>query len=344
MADWLGAGTSVPIGEGWQSLGTLVEVSFDTYTGVSNTLTKIADTVTEISTERSILANVLVGVANERVFAGDSKAGVNNELVKTFDTQVKLSTLLLNSADLHSAISRDLAVSADSTVTLSNELSIETDTRVTIGNSIAVSIDFDTSASISNTIQNYIDTATAISRGVSRHHDLSVSAHRLLNILVDTKSTINTLRHNVHDTRASVIALVIVIQSFDTQVRVNRSIELLTDLLVVCNNSTITPADIENIIQQTMARMEDQMPTVTEISEGVWGAISATTLMDQVLFLSQTLKNKREVKKIGNTWTLLIYADDEVTPILSKPLKDFNGAQIADLAGGVLAIEEASDV
>jgi hypothetical protein len=71
-------------------------------------------------------------------------------------------------------------------------------------------------------------------------------------------------------------------------------------------------------------------------SEGQAGAMMG--------FMVKVLVNKREIKKVGDTWTLFVYDDDGATPILSKALKDISGAQIADLAAGLLAQEEASDV
>jgi hypothetical protein len=74
---------------------------------------------------------------------------------------------------------------------------------------------------------------------------------------------------------------------------------------------------------------------------GTYGEGSAGSLM---YFLQQTLTNKREVKKVGEEWRLIIYDNDGTTPLLSKVLKDYTGAPIADLAAGVLAQEGASDV
>jgi hypothetical protein len=68
------------------------------------------------------------------------------------------------------------------------------------------------------------------------------------------------------------------------------------------------------------------------------------TIDTGVALMDKVVSNKREVKKGGGEWTLIIYDDDGTTPLRSKALKDFSGAEIADLANGVLAIEEASSV
>ncbi len=86
------------------------------------------------------------------------------------------------------------------------------------------------------------------------------------------------------------------------------------------------------------------VPSASENATAVWSATPATELLDDISFLSQTLKNKREIKKIGNVWTLFVYADDGVTPILSKPLKDVGGDDISDIAAGILSTEIASSV
>jgi hypothetical protein len=68
------------------------------------------------------------------------------------------------------------------------------------------------------------------------------------------------------------------------------------------------------------------------------------TMATAIEFLLKSIKNKREVKKVGSTWVLYIYDNDGVTPILQKNVKDVTLADISDLVAGVLAIEEASVV
>lgn len=60
-----------------------------------------------------------------------------------------------------------------------------------------------------------------------------------------------------------------------------------------------------------------------------------------IAFLQKIVKNKRVITEDKK---LEVYDDDDVTPILSKSLADKYGFAIADLAGGVLAQEDKSDV
>ena len=104
------------------------------------------------------------------------------------------------------------------------------------------------------------------------------------------------------------------------------------------------PAEVTSVVNTAVTTQNVVTGGIAEIAAAVWATMQAQTLMDDVLFLSKTLKNKREITKIGDVWTLVVYADDDVTPILSKPMKDFAGQNIADLAGGLIAAEEKSHV
>jgi hypothetical protein len=84
--------------------------------------------------------------------------------------------------------------------------------------------------------------------------------------------------------------------------------------------------------------------TPSQIADAVWSHVSATSMITTIEFLLKSIKNKREVKRVGAVWTLFIYDNDGVTPILSKPLKDITLSEIADLAAGVMASELASSV
>lgn len=77
-------------------------------------------------------------------------------------------------------------------------------------------------------------------------------------------------------------------------------------------------------------------------TEGGGGVSPA--LESKIDFLTAILKNKREVVKIGDVWTLVVYGENDITPILSKPVKDIDGNNIADLAAGLIAVEEKSSV
>ena len=73
------------------------------------------------------------------------------------------------------------------------------------------------------------------------------------------------------------------------------------------------------------------------VSTAVWTASDPS-------FLIKTIKNKKSLVKNGSVWQLIIYDDDNSTPILTKDLKDKNGSDITDLAAGVLAQELKSSV
>ena len=75
----------------------------------------------------------------------------------------------------------------------------------------------------------------------------------------------------------------------------------------------------------------------TDIINGVWGHTDSE-------FLLKSLKNKKALVKTGSVWELIIYDDDNVTPMLQKDLKDKDGNDITDLAAGTLAQELRSDV
>ncbi len=66
--------------------------------------------------------------------------------------------------------------------------------------------------------------------------------------------------------------------------------------------------------------------------------------MAAIVTMLKTLRNRREVKKVGDVWYLIVYDDDGTTPILSKAQLDKDGNNITDFAAGLLAIEVASTV
>jgi len=66
--------------------------------------------------------------------------------------------------------------------------------------------------------------------------------------------------------------------------------------------------------------------------------------LTEIDYLLKIVKNKKELKKTGSVWSLVIYDDDDVTPILSKEIKDKDSNDITDLEAGTLAQELASSV
>lgn len=70
-----------------------------------------------------------------------------------------------------------------------------------------------------------------------------------------------------------------------------------------------------------------------------------TRLADtNIEFLIKIIKNKKVLVKTGAIWQLIIYDDDDITPILSKDILDMNGNNITDLEAGVLAQELKTSV
>lgn len=84
--------------------------------------------------------------------------------------------------------------------------------------------------------------------------------------------------------------------------------------------------------------------TVSVGTNNTTGYSTVTTENTDLTFLNKIVTNKREIVKSGSIWQLIVYDDDEVTPILTKDLKDYAGANITDLPSGVMAIEEATSV
>jgi hypothetical protein len=74
------------------------------------------------------------------------------------------------------------------------------------------------------------------------------------------------------------------------------------------------------------------------------GAGCTVTVQSENDFLLKVIKNKKTLEKSGSVWELIIYDDDDTTPILQKDLKDKDGNNITDLEAGVLAQELASSV
>lgn len=59
-------------------------------------------------------------------------------------------------------------------------------------------------------------------------------------------------------------------------------------------------------------------------------------------YLKKIIKNKKELKKNGSVWELIIYEDNGTTELLNKVMRDSNGDNITDLAAGTLAMELAN--
>lgn len=74
-----------------------------------------------------------------------------------------------------------------------------------------------------------------------------------------------------------------------------------------------------------------------DIATAVWADVDAE-------FLLKVIRNKKALEKNGSVWELIIYDDDDTTPILTKALKDKDVLNIADLETGTLAMELQTSV
>lgn len=71
----------------------------------------------------------------------------------------------------------------------------------------------------------------------------------------------------------------------------------------------------------------------TDIAASVWENNTDAAI------LLKLVRNKKEIKKDNGVWQLVVYDDDNTTPILNKALKDKDGSNITDLESGTLAQE-----
>jgi hypothetical protein len=121
-------------------------------------------------------------------------------------------------------------------------------------------------------------------------------------------------------------------------------------LITVTQGSGVTQQDKDDIIDgvwdETAAdhtgvgstgKVLQDIPSASSVASAVWADSDA-------VFLLKVIKNKKALEKSGSVWELIIYDDDDMTPILNKALKDSTGANITDLEAGTLAQELASSV
>lgn len=69
-----------------------------------------------------------------------------------------------------------------------------------------------------------------------------------------------------------------------------------------------------------------------------------TTLQADSTYMLKIIKNKKVLTKTGAIWQLIIYDDDDITPILTKDILDKDGNNITGLEAGILAQELKSVV
>ena len=107
-------------------------------------------------------------------------------------------------------------------------------------------------------------------------------------------------------------------------------------------DSTVTAGEV---IVRGVGQLVDT--SGNHIKTGTWNGVTITNdLVDGVVlsYLEKIIKNKKELVKNGSVWELIIYDNDNVTPILNKAMKDKDGNDITDLAAGTLAAEIANSV
>lgn len=102
-----------------------------------------------------------------------------------------------------------------------------------------------------------------------------------------------------------------------------------------------------DIIVRGVGEISENLGTATVFTDGLVNSklVSDTVwLANEATFIAKGLKNKKSLVKTGPLWQLIIYDDDDSTPILTKDLKDKDGNNITDLEAGVLAQELKTSV
>lgn len=93
-----------------------------------------------------------------------------------------------------------------------------------------------------------------------------------------------------------------------------------------------------NITEKMVARVNSDDPLMSDADR--YKAFELTPSDDaDFTWMIKIIKNKKVLVKTGFVWQLVIYDDDDITPILSKDILDKSGNNITDLEAGVLAQE-----
>ena len=100
---------------------------------------------------------------------------------------------------------------------------------------------------------------------------------------------------------------------------------------------TTTYNDSHSLFIDYLEASSIEVITAEDIADAVW-------LHTDPAFLLKVIKNKKSLVKTGDVWELIIYDDDNATPILQKDLKDKDGNDITDLEAGTLAEELKTSV
>jgi len=106
---------------------------------------------------------------------------------------------------------------------------------------------------------------------------------------------------------------------------------------------------VDTLDSRYMTAWSERAKAEAEIDElqgnqGDWLTATGFATATDMTWLKKIVTQKKELKKTGDVWYLIIYDDDGVTPILTKAIKDKNGDNILDMDAGTLAQELASSV
>lgn len=118
--------------------------------------------------------------------------------------------------------------------------------------------------------------------------------------------------------------------------------------VIILDSATVTSGQIQCI---GLGYLKDELGNL--ITTGTWNGVTIVNNLvsnesisdvESLDFLTKVVKNKRVITTAGDAKTLHVYDDDNVTPILTKSLKDPSGANIADLPAGSMTQELKTSV
>lgn len=107
---------------------------------------------------------------------------------------------------------------------------------------------------------------------------------------------------------------------------------------IVATGSGVLPTDITAIADAVW----DELKAGHALTSSFGADIQASTA--NLDFMVECIRNRKELKKVGSVWYLIIYDEAGTTPILNKALKDVADNDIPDIAAGIFGVEIASSV
>ena len=114
-----------------------------------------------------------------------------------------------------------------------------------------------------------------------------------------------------------------------------------TKVATICKPWSVVPDNTTGYVVLPAGYFSVEHLAASLLTHGIASEASASAAASAGSFLEKIVNNKREIAKNGDVWELIVYDDDDITPILTKTLKDSYGNNITDLAAGVLAVENA---